>query len=325
MIKQHQLLFVVAGLILAAVLAFWPGQWLRQAEANVTLVSFTAKTLPGQPEVYVDWETATQFQTLGFYITRSDNADGPWTRVSEFVPREGDDLTGAVYPTWIDDTTVLNHFYSYKLEEITQSDSEFYGPVAVVAGVGTPTPTPTSVSSGPTTTITRTPTTTPSPTATPTVHHNSNSTTSSSSSRRVEVTPRVATGATITPLPGPSGSASSPATLAATPTPVQLNVMAQQAALPATTVPPVVDAATTVAVVPPPLAPASPLQPQALAVTLAPTNAAAAAVEPIIIATEVSPMAAATAGSTNTVVLLLVGAAFLFLGLAVVILRQIRS
>ncbi len=100
----------------------------------VTLVSFTATALPGQPEVYVQWETAIELDTAGFYVARSPNAAGPWTRVSNFIPAEGDAVTGALY-NWIDETTILNHRYYYRLEVInTDATVDYYGPIFVSTG-----------------------------------------------------------------------------------------------------------------------------------------------------------------------------------------------
>ncbi len=316
MIKPYQLLLIVSGLVLVAALALWPGQWLPHATANVTLKKFTAEARPGQSKVYIDWTTATQFQTVGFYITRSDNASGPWTRVSDFIPREGDDLTGAQYPTWVDETTDWDHFYSYKLEEITQGDSAFYGPVTVTtppAPTATWTPTPIA-------TWTRTPTSTPMPTATPTTKRASQ--TSGSSTGSV-ATPHLATGATITPLPNlPSGSAG-PEELTATPTFVSLEAAAQSAALVTTAAPPVLDAPTSVSVAPPLVAAAQPLQPQQPDPTLVPTNVSSAESAPVTVVTEAAPgtLASGSAGAAPVLVI----AAFLFLGLAFVILRQMRQ
>jgi hypothetical protein len=110
----------------------------RAVSQNVTLISFTATSLPGQPEIYVEWETATQFGTLGFFVVRSNFAQGTYARVSDFIPREGDDLTGAQYD-WIDETTVLSQTYFYRLEEInTDQISVFYGPIVATAGSPTP-------------------------------------------------------------------------------------------------------------------------------------------------------------------------------------------
>ena len=105
---------------------------------NVTLISFTAASLPGQPEIYLEWETATEFNTLGFFVARSDSAQGSYIRVSDFIPHEGDTVVGAQYD-WIDETTELGHTYFYRLEEITANQtSVFYGPIVATAGSPTP-------------------------------------------------------------------------------------------------------------------------------------------------------------------------------------------
>ena len=321
MIKQHRFLLFICGFVILMASALWPASSLPRAYANVTLVRFTARSpLVGQPEIYVEWETATQVGTVGFFVTRSDSATGTFTRVSEFIPREGDDLTGWVYDPWIDEDTILGNTYWYKLEEITNSqDSEFYGPIAAVAGVpATVTPTATHT---PTATPTRTRTFTPSPTATPTTRSNATpvaaSTTSSSSA--VVVTPRVVAGATVTPRPTSLRGSSNP-TVAATP---QTSVVdsPQQPQTVATSVPSAPDGAA-VTVAPP--APAAAEVAQVADPTLVPADAAPAIVAPVVVVTE-APPAPAAADSANSPALLLIAAAFLFLGIAFVILRQARS
>jgi len=323
MIKQHRFLLFICGFVILVASALWPASFSPRAYANVTLVSFTARSLlAGQPEIYIEWETATQFGTVGFFVTRSDSATGTFTRVSEFIPREGDDLTGWVYDPWIDEDTTLGNTYWYKLEEITNSqDSEFYGPIAAVAGVpATVTPTATHTPTA-TPTPTRTRTFTPSPTATPTTRSNATpvaaSTTSSSSA--VVVTPRVVTGATVTPRPTSLSGSSNP-TVAATP---QTSVVdsPQQPQTVATSVPSAPDVAA-VTVAPP--APAAVEVAQVADPTLVPADAAPAIVAPAVVVTE-APPAPVAADSTNGSALLLVAAAFLFLGIAFVILRQARS
>jgi len=122
------------------------GGWISHAYANVTLISFTASSLNGQPDIFVKWETATEFGTAGFYVQRSlTNTTSSFTNVSPFMPHEGDSITGAVY-SWLDDTTTLNTAYYYHLEEVYTDASnppQTYDPVWVMAGVAaTPTPTP---------------------------------------------------------------------------------------------------------------------------------------------------------------------------------------
>jgi hypothetical protein len=125
---------VLIGLIALALM-----RWAAPAGSqNTTLVSFTATSFAGQPDIYVAWETATQFGIVGFFVVRSDFNQGPYVRVSEFIPRDGDNLTGWQYD-WIDETPELWHTYYYRLEEITADQiSIFYGPIVATAGSPTP-------------------------------------------------------------------------------------------------------------------------------------------------------------------------------------------
>ena len=317
MIKRHRLLLLICGFIFAAGLALHSGPRLSPVYANVTLVSFTATSTAGQPEVRIDWETKTQFGTLGFYILRSDSATGPWARVSDFIYSTGDDLTGAQYH-WLDNTTALNHFYSYKLEEITPNQPEFYGPITVIAGVlATNTPTPTRTR---TPTATSTPTRTPTPTATPTETEVVDP--SATPRSRTAVTPRVATGATITPRPPSASGSSSPAVFTATPALATSTTDLQLLTPAVTAVPPLSTAPLAAATVPPP--PTAANVAQAPAPTLAPTEAGPAVVAPVVVATEAAPPAA-SANSSPGGALMLIIAAILFLSLAFVILRQARQ
>jgi hypothetical protein len=316
MIKRHHLLFVIGGFILIGALALWPGRWSPSVYANVTLISFTANCLPGQPEVYLEWETGTEFDTVGFFIARSNSATGTFTRISDFISHEGDTVVGAQY-NYVDENAVLGNTYWYKLEELTTNqESEFYGPISVVAGVpATDTPTPTS-----TATATRTPTATATrtPTATPTTKSATTAAPTASSGGSV-ATPRIVTGATVTPRPTSSGSTTVSTAPAATATALPVVSEPQQPTA-ATSMPSVVDVAPPTAV--PTTADVNVAQ--APAPTLAPTDASPAIVAPVVIATEAAPAAAAASSSTSTALILIV-AAVLFLGLAVVILRQVRA
>lgn len=316
--KQHCFLLFIYGLVMSAALALWPAYSTPRAYANVTLVSFTATSLTGQPEIYLEWETATEFDTVGFFIVRSDSATGTFTRISDFIPHEGDTIVGAQYDH-IDENAVLGNTYWYKLEELTTNqESQFYGPISAMSGVpATATSTPTRT---PTATLTRTPTATPTPTATSAAQTNPvivNPT--SSSNGNVVVTPRVITGATVTPRATSVSGSSSP-TAAAT-QPVNVPDAAQQPQAVATAMSSVPDAAA-VTVAPPPSGPVEVAQ--AANPTLVPADTVPAMVAPVVVVTEAAPAPAAT-GSANSPALLLVGAAFLFLGIAFVILRQARS
>jgi len=101
-----------------------------------------------------------------FYVLRSLSETGTYSRISNFIPAEGD-LGGAMYE-YIDDDVQAGTTYYYKLEAVeTNGSSEFHGPVSARMPLpgedATPTPTP-----SPTATSTPAPTTAaPPPTATP--------------------------------------------------------------------------------------------------------------------------------------------------------------
>ncbi|MBN1260629.1 MAG: hypothetical protein JXB35_08110, partial [Anaerolineae bacterium] len=156
-VNLHSLLLLGLALSLIVTTVVW---------AAVTLVFFEA--IPGETEIYVQWETASEVDMSVFYVLRSLNENSGFARVSTFIPAEGD-IGGAAYE-FIDEDVEAGTTYYYKLEAVeTNGSSEFHGPVSVripLPGEGTPTPTLTPT---PTATPTATPTTAPgTPTATPT-------------------------------------------------------------------------------------------------------------------------------------------------------------
>ncbi len=330
MIKQPRILLILCGLILVAGLALWPGDWLSHAYANVTLVSFTATSLSGQPEIFIEWETATEFDTVGFFIARSDSASGMFTRVSDFLPHEGDTVVGALYD-FIDETTVLNQTYYYHLEVInTDQTIDLHGPIAAVAGVpATVTPTPSRTPTD-THTPTQTPTSTRTPTLTPTTRPlTATSTHTSAPTNRpaATATPRPVTGATITPrsttgdvgVPSPASSVATRVVTAPTDP--------SQAPLPATALPgglPISSEPPTPALVAPTPVPDQIVPPTKVAAALipAPTQTAPDAVEPVVVVTEAAALATKPVESRSGGLILIIGAAvFLLIG-ATLMLRQ---
>lgn len=150
--RSLQISFTVVCVIVYLIALFGP------ANAAVTLVSFAAKA--GIDEVLLDWETATELDNAGFYIRRSNSQSGPFSRVSPFIPSEGDPLIEANY-LWVDDTVVNGTTYWYQLESVDLSqNSEFYGPVSAIPGTvnptGSPTATRTVTPTGPTSAATAT-------------------------------------------------------------------------------------------------------------------------------------------------------------------------
>ncbi len=326
--KWYQFLVLSCVFLLTAGLTSWPGNWSLRADANVSLISFTANSVPGLPEIYLEWVTGTEIDTAGFYIQRGDSAAGPFTRVSDFIPSEGDSVTGAQYSE-VDADTELNAIYYYRLEVVnTNQTSDYYGPIRAVAGtpateVPDVTNTPTST---PTPTPTRTPTLTFIPSATPTTHLNAASVNPTATSNIVSAaTPLPITGETITPRPTSANSSLNPVIPTATPKLSLVATSSSQSAPNNTSVPSVPNAVNVATAVPP--------SPQILsaqddlsaapAPTLVPADANPAVVAPVVIATE-DVSAASPVGNTNGDALVLVVAAILFLGLAFVILRQAR-
>lgn len=134
--------------------------------AAVTLSRFEASVQSDSIKVY--WETASEVNMSVFYVLRSLSEAGTYSRISNFIPAEGD-FGGAMYE-YIDDNVQAGTTYYYKLEAVeTNGSSEFHGPVSARIPLpgenATPTPTPTP---SPTPTSTPVPTTAAPPsTATP--------------------------------------------------------------------------------------------------------------------------------------------------------------
>ena len=138
---------------------------LHFVQAAVTLVSFVA--YPGNQQVILEWETATEADMLGFFINRSEQPDGNYTQVSDLFFSQGTVISGLKYQ-YIDSNLTNGQTYYYKLEAVDYSyNSEFFGPVVAIPMQYTPTRKPTidqtsstqSLTSTSTPTITLTPTT----------------------------------------------------------------------------------------------------------------------------------------------------------------------
>lgn len=140
----------------------WGRVW--SVSAAVRLTYFTPT--PGDRRIDLQWETASEIGSAGFYVQRSQQSDSGYVEISDFIPVTGEGLTGSVYN--FSDTGLTNGTtYYYKLKAInSDQSSELHGPVSATAGtssVATSTSTPT-----PTPTRTSTPTATATPTQSPT-------------------------------------------------------------------------------------------------------------------------------------------------------------
>jgi hypothetical protein len=291
--------------------------------ASVTLNYFRATWQPDLETVVIEWQTATELNTVGFIVQRSTSPSSGFADITEVIPAVGDQLSGWTYDPVADDPTtiVLGTTYWYRLIVINSSPpNDTIDPVAVLAGEeNTVTPTNTA-----TATATSTPTATPTRTRTPAASSSLTATAKSSSSAPA-VTPTVTfvsiSGATVTPRSGQSLGATATtappgATAVRTATPGNRPIATPLSA----GVSPI---ATPVALAEATALPPTAVVPTAVLPTLVPTNATFVAVAPIVVAGDSTAPAEAAPESGNPLMLVLIGAAgVLLLGGVYAILRQ---
>lgn len=70
------------------------------------------------PAVTVEWSTASELNTAGFNVLRSENPNGPFTRLNaEVIPASPDPLVGSSY-AYTDTNVTPGQTYTYQLEEV---------------------------------------------------------------------------------------------------------------------------------------------------------------------------------------------------------------
>jgi len=87
------------------------------------------------PQVIIQWSTASEVDTLGFSIYRAENPDGPFTYLvnEELIPAEGQVVSGADYQT-LDRNVIPGITYYYQLHEIQMNGAtETFGPIMITA------------------------------------------------------------------------------------------------------------------------------------------------------------------------------------------------
>lgn len=84
--------------------------------------------------IVVAWTTASEIETVGFNVYRSDAVAGAYTKLNaELIYGARDPLRGDAY-RYADDTITPGKTYYYKLEEIERSGAATqHGPVVAVA------------------------------------------------------------------------------------------------------------------------------------------------------------------------------------------------
>lgn len=76
--------------------------------------------LYGSRDVTVQWDTATEIDTAGFYLYRSNVPDGEFSLINkdgELIPSQGNALSGASY-MFTDEDVVPGETYYYLIEEV---------------------------------------------------------------------------------------------------------------------------------------------------------------------------------------------------------------
>ena len=215
--RTKHLLIITLGILLGLFGALTQSQQ-EIVHAAVTLVSFTAT--PGNVSVTLSWETATELDSSGFYITRSTNQASGYSRISEFIPSTGDSVTGDTY-NYVDTTVTNGTTFYYQLEAIDSGgQSTYHGPVSATPQSSGPSPTPiNTVQPTATNTVEATGTTQPGNTQTPipTVANTNTSLPSATTQSLPSATPAPTITGTIQASETPSQS-ETPTTILNTPT-----------------------------------------------------------------------------------------------------------
>ena len=84
--------------------------------------------------VEVEWETASELNTVGFNLYRSQSSDGQYDQINDtLIPSSTDPLTGGEY-NYLDEGVNAGLTYYYRLEEIDSvGNSTFFGPIEIKA------------------------------------------------------------------------------------------------------------------------------------------------------------------------------------------------
>jgi hypothetical protein len=105
------------------------GRSIDRVPTAIDLLSFTAQ--PAVDHVTLAWQTGTEVDNAGFNISRSEAADGPYTKLNDaLIPAEGDALSSASY-TFTDSDVIERITYYYKLEDVDiRGVTTLHGPVS---------------------------------------------------------------------------------------------------------------------------------------------------------------------------------------------------
>ncbi len=89
--------------------------------------------------ILIQWTTASEVNTAGFNLYRSQDSEGPYTKINaQLIPASNDALTGAKYE-YEDTDVVYGRTYYYQLEDVELSGtSTRHGPIIITASAALP-------------------------------------------------------------------------------------------------------------------------------------------------------------------------------------------
>ncbi len=95
-----------------------------------------AACAPAPARIVVQWTTATEINTAGFNVYRSERAEGPYTKLNAQLIPASDALTGGKYQ-YEDTTVVSGKTYYYQLEDVEYGGATArHGPIVITASGG---------------------------------------------------------------------------------------------------------------------------------------------------------------------------------------------
>ncbi|MCX8062355.1 MAG: hypothetical protein N3D16_07225 [Anaerolineales bacterium] len=86
------------------------------------------------PQVVIEWQTATEIDTVGFNLYRAEDPQGPFLKINDaLIPSSNEPLKGGSY-RFVDANVVPNRVYFYQLEDLDlQGKSTKHEPISVQA------------------------------------------------------------------------------------------------------------------------------------------------------------------------------------------------
>jgi len=86
------------------------------------------------PRILIEWETATEIDTIGFNLYRANQIEGPYQKLNDsLIPATNDSFRGGSYQ-YVDANIMPNRTYYYQLEDVdTQGKTTKHEPISVQA------------------------------------------------------------------------------------------------------------------------------------------------------------------------------------------------